>query len=76
MELKIFWTDFSKNELRTIFNYYSERAGPKIARKIVTGITDEVLKLKNPTDIGQREGMLIDRKQNFRYLIYKSYKVI
>ncbi len=25
MELKIYWTDFSKNELRKIFSYYKEK---------------------------------------------------
>jgi len=76
MELKIYWTDFSKNELRAIFNYYSERAGSKIARELVLGITNEVLKLKDQPKIGQIEELLIDRVQKFRYLIYKNYKVI
>jgi len=26
MELKIYWTDFSKSELRKIFSYYEENA--------------------------------------------------
>jgi plasmid stabilization system protein ParE len=76
MELKIYWTDFSKNELRLIFKYYQERAGSRIARRLVLGITNEVLKLRNQPEIGQREELLIDREQEFRYLICENYKVI
>ncbi len=39
MDLKIYWTDFSKSELRKIFDYYKQIAGLRIARKLVTGIT-------------------------------------
>ena len=76
MELKIFWTDFSRNELRAIFNYYNEIVGLKTARKMVLGITNEVLKLKVQPEIGQKEELLIDRQQEFRYLLYKNYKLI
>ncbi len=45
MELKIYWTDFSKKELKKIFDYYKEIASLSIARNIVIGITSEALKL-------------------------------
>lgn len=67
MELKIYWTDFSKSELHLIFDYYKERVSIKIARKLVLGITQEVKKLLDHPNIGQREAHLIDRKQEFRY---------
>jgi len=76
MELKIYWTDFSKRELHEIFNYYKERVSLKIARKLVLGITQEVLKLQNQPNIGQREKLLIDREQEFRYLVHRNYKMI
>lgn len=74
--MKIFWTDFSKNELRNIFNYHKEIASLKIARKLVTSITEEVLILQSQTEIGQREENLKDREQEFRFLVHKNYKVI
>lgn len=76
MDLKIYWTDFSKNELRTIFSYYKERAGLRIARKLVIGINQEVIKLEKQPDLGQREKLLAEREQKFLYLIYKNYKCI
>jgi nucleoside diphosphate kinase len=46
MELRIKWTDFSKNELKNIFEYYKEIAGGTLAKKLVSGITKETLKPK------------------------------
>ncbi|WP_187269291.1 type II toxin-antitoxin system RelE/ParE family toxin [Algibacter pacificus] len=47
MELKLFWTDFSQKELEKIYKYYREKAGTKIAKKLVNGIYNETLKLVN-----------------------------
>ena len=41
MELEIFWTDFSKKELKNIFTYYKEKASLNVAKTIVIGITTE-----------------------------------
>jgi len=76
MELKLFWTNFSQKELEKIYQYYREKAGTRIAKKIVNGIYNETLKLKKQPEIGQAEELLENRKQEFRYLVYKNYKVI
>ncbi|RKE94666.1 type II toxin-antitoxin system RelE/ParE family toxin [Ichthyenterobacterium magnum] len=76
MELKLFWTDFSQKELEKIYQYYREKAGTRIAKKLVNGIYNEALKLKSQPEIGQPEELLKNRKQEFRYLVYKNYKVI
>jgi len=49
MELKIYWTDFSKKELQNIFEYYKENASIKVARSVTIGIAKETLKLKKTT---------------------------
>ncbi|MGF1555429.1 type II toxin-antitoxin system RelE/ParE family toxin [Paucihalobacter sp.] len=76
MELTVFWTDFSQKELKNIYEYYREKAGVRIAKKLVNGIYDETLKLKTQPRIGQEEELLKYRKQEFRYLVYENYKVI
>ena len=76
MGLKLYWTEFSKKELKSIYNYYREEAGQRVAKKIVDGIYNETLKLKKQPKIGQVEELLIDRKQEFRYLVFKNYKII
>lgn len=76
MGLKIYWTDFSKSELHLIFDYYKENASSRIAKKLVLEITQAVIKLQKQPDIGQREELLLDRKEEFRYLVFKNYKLI
>lgn len=76
MEIKIFWTDFAKNELRHIFYYYLNNSNRSVALKIVTTIVEETNILRNQPYIGQVEENLIDRKQTFRYLVCNNYKVI
>jgi toxin ParE1/3/4 len=76
MELKIYWTDFSKKELKNIFHYYKEKASLKVAKNLVSGIAKETLKLKKQPNIGQQEELLKNDPRDFRYLVYKNYKII
>lgn len=48
MELKIFWTEFSQKELKNIYDYYLEKAGHQIAKKIVDGIYKDFKAKKTP----------------------------
>lgn len=76
MGLTIFWTDFAQIELNKIYTYYREKAGIRIAKKLVTGIYNQTVKLIEQPEIGQSEPLLKTRKEDFRYLVYKNYKVI
>jgi len=76
MVLKIYWTDSSKKELQNIFEYYKKNATLKVAKRLVTRIAKETLKLKEQPEIGQIEELLTDRPNKFRYLVYKNYKII
>lgn len=76
MALKIYWTDFAKNELKKIFNFYKDEASIRVASKITTEIVLEALKLEKQSSIGQIEKLLKHRDQSFRYLVYKNYKII
>lgn len=76
MGLDIYWLEFAENELEDIYKYYSTKASKKIAQKLVDTIIDKTIELKNHPKIGQVEELLIHRKQGFRYLVYKNYKII
>lgn len=77
MGLEIFWTEFAEYELYSIFKHYHEKAGYRIAKKLIDGIHDEPFKLKTQPKIGQIEELLKDREQEFRYLVYKkNFKII
>ncbi|OOV18605.1 type II toxin-antitoxin system RelE/ParE family toxin [Flavobacterium sp. LM4] len=76
MGLEIYWTDFSKKELKNIFDYYKEEASLNVARNVVLGITKEAAKLKKNPTIGQEEELLDKDSRDFRYLVFKNYKII
>jgi plasmid stabilization system protein ParE len=76
MELEVYWTDFSKKELKNIFDYYKENASLNIANTLVVGITKETAKLKKQPNIGQKEDLLKKDLRDFRYVVYKNYKII
>ncbi len=67
MEVKVFWTDFAKKQLRQIFDYHHEKVSLKIAREIVAGIVNETKILNFNAEIEQAEELLAQRKQDFRY---------
>lgn len=76
MELEIYWTDFSKKQLKNIFDYYKKEASLNVAKNLIFGITKETEKIKNHSSIGQEEELLKNDSRDFRYLIFKSYKII
>ncbi|MBS9767548.1 MAG: type II toxin-antitoxin system RelE/ParE family toxin [Flavobacteriaceae bacterium] len=76
MELEIYWTDFAKLELREIFGYYKEEANLRVAKNLAKGIVQSTLRLSTQPYIGVKEPLLEDREQEFRYLVYKNYKII
>ncbi|WP_026903744.1 type II toxin-antitoxin system RelE/ParE family toxin [Pedobacter glucosidilyticus] len=76
MVKEVYWTNFAKKELKKIFEYYKENANQEFAETLTTNIVQETVKLKKHPLLGQEEELLTDRPQDFRYLLYKNYKII
>ena len=76
MGLRLYWTEFAQRELENIYDYYRKKAGARVSKRIVEGIYNESLKLKSQAKIGQREDLLVNREEKFRYLVFKNYKII
>jgi plasmid stabilization system protein ParE len=76
MELKLNWTEYSRKELRKIFLYYKSSSNLKMAKNKVEEISKEVLILEKFPFIGQKEELLADRKEEFRYFLYENHKII
>lgn len=76
MELTVYWTQFAEDKLEDVFSYYMEKTSEKIALRLVNGIIDKSLELEKNPLIGQKEMLLSDRIQEFRYIVYKNYKII
>jgi len=76
MGLTVYWTHFAENKLDDVFAYYCEKVGFRIAQKLVSEIISKSVDLEQNPLIGQKELLLTHRIQEFRYLVYKSYKII
>ena len=76
MEITVYWSQFAEDKLNDIFNYYKLKASYKIAQNLINGIIDKTINLGKNPQIGQIENLLIERNQEFRYLVYKNYKII
>lgn len=76
MGLTVYWTQFAENKLDDVFSYYCEKAGFTIAQKLVIEIISKSLDLEKNPLIGQKELLHTNRIQEFRYLVYKNYKII
>ena len=76
MKFEIIWSDLAEKQLDEIYEYYLENASYKVAGNFVNNILKEPdILVKNPS-IGQIEQYLPERKEIYRYIIFKSYKII
>jgi len=76
MDLAIYWTDFSKRQLKLIFDYYKEQSNKNTAKLIVEEIVSDTEKLKYFPKSGQIEPLLIHLDIDVRYTISQNYKII
>jgi plasmid stabilization system protein ParE len=75
-QFEIIWSDHAENELDKIFEYYSEFANIRVAKNIIQKIVEEPNKLLSNPEISQREELLLDRENEYRYLVCENYKII
>src|SRR4030043_392411 len=73
---KILWTDFTINQLKDIFDYHLIKASPIVAQRLVQKIIDATIILENNPKSGRKEDLLLNRPQEFRFIIVKNYKII
>lgn len=76
MKLKIIWSQFAETEIDKIYDYYLEKAGIRVAKKIIQEIISEPNKLLSNNLSTQIEELLLDRESKYHYLVCKNYKII
>ena len=76
MGLEVYWLQLAENKLEDIYSYYSIKANKTIAQKLVFGIINSTHKLEHQPKLGQIEISLKHRPQEFRYLVFKNYKIV
>jgi plasmid stabilization system protein ParE len=76
MTYRVIWSDFAELQLDSIFNYYLEKVSSIVAYNLVEEIISEPFKIaENPT-VAQREELLMNRENEYRYLVCRNYKII
>ena len=76
MKIKIVWSQFAENEIDKIYDYYLQKAGIRVAKKIIQEIITEPNKLISNNLSKQIEDLLLDRENKYHYLVCKNYKII
>jgi toxin ParE1/3/4 len=76
MRLRVIWSEFAEIQLDEIFDYYKNEASVRVANKLVREIILASESLRDNPFIGQVEFRLEKRKIEYRYLLYKHYKII
>ncbi len=76
MSYKIIWSNFAENELDKIYEYYIEKANLKVAKNILKNILAEPSRLLQNSEMFQIEDLLIDREDDYRYIVCDNYKII
>lgn len=74
--MRIEWSALAERQLRSIYDYYYVKASPSIAKKLINKIVAKAFTLKKSPFIGQKEELLIDYPEDFRYLVEGNYKII
>lgn len=76
MGLEVYWLQLAEDKLDDIYSYYSVKAGKRIAKKLINGIVDTTIGIDKQPEIGQIEFTLKHRNEDFRYLVFKNYKIV
>jgi plasmid stabilization system protein ParE len=76
MALEVFWLEFAESKLETIFKFYKDRVNVAFSQKLVNDIVDATIKLQKHPELGQIELNLEHRKEQFRYIVHKNYKIV
>jgi len=76
MGLKIYWSEFSKNELKSIFDYYKINISFSVSKNIVKNISESVKILSTYPEIGPIDPEFESYSPPLRYLISSNYKIL
>lgn len=73
---KIRFTDYAKDELRLIFEYYRLKVNYKTAVKIKQNIISSIKRLEKNSFMFQIEENLVAIKKDYRRIVEGNYKII
>ena len=56
--IKVFWLQLAEDKLKEILSYYRERAGRKVAQRLINGIVDATVGLNTHSEFGRSSPLL------------------
>jgi len=74
--MKIIWTHEALEETKLIYEYHKSNVSLKVAESLKSKIFSSVKNLQKHPKKGQIEELLLNRKEEFRYLVTGNYKII
>ncbi len=63
-------------QLESVFDYYSLKASPTVAKRLVASIVNKTIMLESNSTMGPIEELLRHRKNEYRYIVDGNYKII
>ena len=73
--MDIFWYTLAKRQLKATYFFYAEIAGKDVAKKMVKGIATRTNQLLKHPKSGILEQRLANRPFEYRYIIYRHFKI-
>ncbi len=74
--MKVVWSQFAQDALDAIYVYYFDQAGERLARNLIEAIIKHPEYLASNPKAGQLEEFLQNRQVEYRYIVFKNYKII
>ncbi len=75
-EFDICWDVKATKQLKQIHDYFEENYSKQAAKKIINEIISKIDDLRTMPERYSREPLLAHKKENFRYFIVRSFKII
>jgi plasmid stabilization system protein ParE len=74
--MQVEFTEQAKDAIREIYDYYSTTVNIDVAEKLTLNILEKALSLEKLSNIGAIEPNLEGLDFNYRFIVFKNYKIV
>ncbi len=76
MKFIVVWSALAESSIDEIYEYYQANAGHDVALKLIKKLINSTNRLTKTPNIGTIEPLLLDRDLEYRFLVYRNYKIV
>lgn len=76
MKYIVVWSSLAESRIDEIYEYYRVNADHHVAIKLIKKLVGSTNRLSKAPKMGTIEPLLINREVEYRFLVYKNYKII